>query len=180
MATYCMWMVFGWYSLLDTYIWDFDVWLCIDQRTNTIKTHVQKIFDHFFKLYTPHSTMNTIGRTYVFSFGINNHSLSNIISNQERFDFQSEIWWCFIIDLLMQHKCQCVDLMSRSCRHEKWTLSQWVSKHALSCNKLVWTCVVQAPSWPVAPMHIKQHPMLDLYHFFIPLGCLQWGFHYFL
>ena len=53
--------------LLIGHLYLIGVWLGGDQRTNTIKTHAQKRLDYINKFYltTPHSIVNTSGRTHV-------------------------------------------------------------------------------------------------------------------
>ena len=81
-----------------------------DQCSNGIELCFQ------ISLTTPHLIMNIIGITYVFNQGIiNKHAALPItITTIWKFEFQAEFCWCFIIDLLMQHKfLQCVNLTGR-------------------------------------------------------------------
>jgi hypothetical protein len=47
---------------------------------------------------------------------INKHALPITKLNRGRFDFQSSFDICFIVDLLMEHKFCCVNLIGRSWR----------------------------------------------------------------
>lgn len=69
-----------WSSWLDTCVL-IGVWLGEEQRTNTIETRVWKRLDRVFRflLASPHSIVNTVGRTDVFSGGINEHAFPIIL-----------------------------------------------------------------------------------------------------
>ena len=54
---------------------------------------------------TPHPIMNTLGRSHVFNQWINKHALPVTKTKSREFQFSiCFIYWCFIIDLVMEHK----------------------------------------------------------------------------
>ena len=60
-----------------------------------------------------------------------------------RFNFQSDSWWCFVVDLLMQHKLWCcVNLIGRS----------WRMKNKLNYNHINFTYTHTHTSSPL-PYH---------------------------
>ena len=97
------------------------VWFGEDQRANNMKTHVYDKLDYIFifLLTIPHSKVNIIGSTYVFSLGINKHALPITIPNHGRSNFQFDSCWCFVADLLMQHNFCCANRIGRSWRRWK-------------------------------------------------------------
>ena len=68
---------------------------------------------------TLHSIVNTIGRTYVFSEGINKCALPISITEFRIRPIFNLICWCFIVDLLMKHKCN--PNQQKSENNAKWT-----------------------------------------------------------
>ena len=63
-----------------------------------------------------HSIVNTIWRTCVSNYKISKHALWLPLLNSGRSTSQSSCCTCFIVDLLMQHKYCCENLISRSWR----------------------------------------------------------------
>ena len=74
-------MLFGHISYSDN-LYLIGVWLGEDPRTNSINIHVSKRLVYVFKilLATPHSIVNTIGRTYVLGEEINRHVFPIIVT----------------------------------------------------------------------------------------------------
>ena len=88
------------------------VWLGEDYKTNVIKAQVNLNRDWATSsnfINNPHSIMNTIRMTHVFSEGINKCALPMLYHN-ENLGGWSDFCRCFIVDLLMQHK----NLLSKS------------------------------------------------------------------
>ena len=73
---------------------------------------------------TPHLIVNAMGRTYV---RIRKHSSLPQLNHG-----RSKVCWCFIMDLLMQHKFCCVDLIGRSWRTWK---TNWFTPTYLACGQ---------------------------------------------
>ena len=79
------------------------------KKTNTIKTYVFKQLDYIFINY---STLDSERNGE--DLRIRKHSSLPQLNHG-----RSKVCWCFIMDLLMQHKFCCVDLISRSWRTRK-------------------------------------------------------------
>ena len=86
-----------------------------DQRTNIIKTHhVYKRLDYDFKFYYLPSAFNSEHDWEDLCIQLKNQKRCTTDKlNRIMVQYPIRFWWCFIIDLLMQHNFRCVNLIGR-------------------------------------------------------------------
>ena len=112
-----MWVSFGCFSSLDIYIWLVYGSVRI-KRANTIRRVFKRdcsTSSDFINYSTPSSAHSCEDLCIQLRTSTNMHFWQSSL-NQRGTDVQSSFCWSFILDLLMQHKFRCVNLISRSWR----------------------------------------------------------------
>ena len=95
------------------------VWFSEDQRTNTIMIHVRKKTRQCHQIFIRYSTLNceySLKNLWIEFRNRQTCIFDNHNYIRDIFYPQSNTCWCFILDLLMQHKFCHVNLISRSWR----------------------------------------------------------------